>query len=147
MKQVFNMATVGLSLVGMADAGYITLEKIIGGAPKCGFGFDCGAVLNSPWASVGPIPLAGIGFFYYLTVLILASMAILDIKLPKFSPIKDINLVLLLLTGFGFLFSIYLISIMAFAIKAWCLYCLVSASTCALLFAVNAVRWTFFRHE
>ena len=158
MKQVLSILLVFLSLAGIADAGYITYEKLQGVVPPCGNGFDCGTVLNSPWASVGPIPLSAIGVAFYSWVLLLAILNLLEIsieplvkkgstllKLSKHAVLRRLTLAELLLatTTFGAGFSAYLVFIMAVPIGGWCKYCLISAFTCASLFAITTCYyWT-----
>lgn len=142
MKTFLSLLLVVLALVGMLDAGYLTYEKVAGVLPPCGAGFDCGQVLNSPWASVGPIPLSALGFLFYTTVLVIACMNFLDIQMPN--NVVPAKKMLLIMCSFGFLFSLYLIGVMAFVLQAWCLYCLVSAfistSLCLTSLTLNLVK-------
>ena len=157
MKQLLSMLLIFLALVGIADAGFITYEKIIGVVPPCGNGLDCGAVLNSPWASIGPIPLAAIGVVFYSWVLFLAILNLLEysiqpiihrvsnqLKLKKNHIFRQLTLMELLMatTIFGACFSAYLVFIMAVPIGAWCRYCLLSAATCASLFITMGVLYS-----
>ena len=151
MKIFISLLFIILAVIGIADSGFITYEKLAGIVPECGAGFDCGAVLNSKWASIGPIPLAALGLFFYATVFTLAVLLFLEfdiqtlvkkyLKLAKNNIINQVTTseLLLLVTTFGFLFSIYLVSIMAFLIGDWCKYCLISAGTSTSLFIVSLV--------
>lgn len=156
MKQLLSMALIFLALLGIADAGYISYEKFRGVLPPCGNGLDCGAVLNSPWANIGPVPLAAIGVVFYSWILVLAILNLLEIsinpvvnqlanqlKLKKNNILRQLTLheLLLVSTIFGAGFSAYLVYIMAFPIGAWCRYCLLSAATCASLFIVTSVYY------
>lgn len=136
MKTFLSLLLVVLSLLGIMDASYLTYEKLAGVLPPCGAGFDCGQVLNSQWASIGPIPLSALGLLFYATVFGLAVTHFLELKLAGWSPL----LLLKYLTVFGFLFSLYLVSLMAFIIQAWCLYCLISAVISSSLFVVTQAR-------
>lgn len=154
MKTLLSMLLIFLSIMGIADAGYLTWNKLNNIMPPCAPGSDCGAVLSSPWASIGPVPLAAIGLIFYTTVLILSALKMLDFDLPKYSK-KFWNLfrlnsnntwrfltigdLLLILTSLGLIFSMILVSIMAFSIRAWCEYCLVSATISTLLFITNTI--------
>lgn len=147
MKAVLPFATVMLSILGIADAGYITYEKFAGVIPKCIPGFECGKVLNSPWSSIGPVPLSLLGLFFYFTVFVLASFVILEIDIHKVLPqlpafLKKFTTFdfLWMLTIFGFIFSLYLLFIMGVMIQGWCTYCLLSAATCTLLFASTSLN-------
>lgn len=155
MKVFLSLLFIIFSLIGIADSGYISYEELSGAAVECGPGFDCGAVLNSQWASIGPVPLAVLGFFFYLTVFILGILNFLEIdiqrilqkNIPSYKKLSPGHIfhsittteLLLLLTSFGFVFSVYLVSIMAFIIQAWCKFCLISAGTSASLFLVSLV--------
>lgn len=151
MQTGLALILVILSILGMADSGYITWEKYHGVIPKCGDGFDCGAVLNSEWATVGPVPLSAIGFLYYLTFFVLATMLVIEfdftrtgkriankLQLSSWHPIHMLTVhdLIVPLSTLGFLFSLFLVSLMAFIIEAWCQFCLYSAITSTLIFLV-----------
>jgi len=152
-----------LSIIGMIDAGYVTYEEFSGVIPVCGGGFDCGTVLDSKWAKIGPVPVSLFGIFFYITIFSLGILQYLAVPFPKSirSFIKKFtkeNLhfisknaflgkkfnwffaelswqkIAYMLSKFGFLFTIYLVSIMAFVLQAWCLYCLISAITTTFIF-------------
>lgn len=139
MLTALKLSLVMLSIIGLADATYLTYEKLTGGSLVCGGGFDCGQVLTSPYSQIGPIPLSALGMMYYATVLVLASILVLQEKPSKLSflsslvPVSTIEAITLL-TSTGFAFSIILVGIMGFVLKAWCFYCLISAGTSTLLF-------------
>lgn len=154
MKTFIPLLFIIFSIIGIADSSFITYEKFAGIVPDCGTGFDCGAVLNSKWSSIGPIPLSLLGLVYYLTVFALGVFVVLEVDLQKplhsfFDKLKikqDSILrqlttaeLLLLVTTFGFGFSIYLVSLMAFIIGEWCKYCLISAAASSLLFITSLV--------
>lgn len=158
MKIFISLLFIIFSLVGIADASYITYEKFSGVVPDCGPGFDCGAVLNSKWSSIGPIPLSLLGLAYYLTVFTLGFLLVSEfeiqkplgklfdkIKLSQNNALRNITTAeaLFLVTTFGFGFSIYLVVLMAFVIGAWCKYCVISAVTSTLLFIVSNVYFAF----
>ena len=144
MRLVLSLLLVSLSIIGIADSGYISWNEWQQIIPECGAGFDCGTVLSSQWARIGPVPLAYIGLIYYITAFALSILHVVDLeagsitkKLQRFkaTPIE----LLWLLTLFGFVFSLYLIWIMAFAIGEWCKYCLISAATSSSLFLLSSI--------
>lgn len=140
MKSLIAILLVSLPILGVADSAYLTYEKLVGAVPACGPGFDCGAVLNSAWSSIGPIPLSAFGMAYYLVIFGLGILNFLEadarslnrlLKLPyNFKPINFLQLV----SGFGLLFSLYLIFIMGVVLQAWCQFCLISAAISTLIF-------------
>ncbi len=154
MKIFISLLFIIFSLIGIADSSFITYEKFAGIIPDCGPGFDCGAVLNSKWSSIGPIPLSLLGLIYYFTVFILGFLLVSEfeiqkpltqlfdkLKLSKRNVLRNITTAeaLFLVTTFGFGFSIYLVMLMAFIIGAWCKYCIISAITSTLLFIISTI--------
>ncbi|NCS96970.1 MAG: hypothetical protein GW762_00050, partial [Candidatus Pacebacteria bacterium] len=55
MKTVLLLLHVILPIIGIVDSSFITYEEIMGIVPPCGNGFDCGAVLTSKYAHIGPV--------------------------------------------------------------------------------------------
>lgn len=154
MKIFLSLLLVALPIIGIADSSIITYDKFAGVIPECGVGFDCGAVLNSKWASIGPIPLSLLGFLFYCSVFIMSILNFVEfdfsilsnkilsaLKIKKSSFLYSITTldVIVLLTTFGFLFSLYLVFLMGVVIGAWCKYCLISAATSSLLFVVTNI--------
>ncbi len=154
MKTALGLLYIVLSIIGIADAGYITYTEYLkpGGEVVCGPGFDCSSVLDSPYAYIGPFPLAFLGLIFYSTVFILGVLNFLDIdvrpffnrladklKLNQLNPLRFITTheLLVFLTIFGALFSLYLLIIMGYVLRAWCQFCLLSAVTSMSLFLIS----------
>ncbi len=135
MQLMLSLCLVVLSLVGIADAGYLTYEKYTGIIPPCTSGFQCEAVLSSPYASLFGIPLSVFGLLYYLLVCSLAIWHVLQLE-QKALRYKAITFLTIVTIG-GFGFSLYLVFIMAILLQAWCVYCLISASTSSLLCVIT----------
>ena len=131
-----------LGVLGIVDAGYLAYEHFSNTLPPCTTNIfsDCGKVLRSKYSEIFNIPLAIFGLVYYLTV---TSSLFLIIKLK----VKKTRLFLLILTGFGFLFSIYLIYLQIIVIKSICLYCMGSALISTLLFVISQVGFPKERKE
>lgn len=141
MKQFTSLLIIFLTIVGIADAGYLSYQRMMGIIPPCIPGFQCETVLRSPYANIGPIPLSVIGLFFYLVVFSVAVLVYLEKPLPLWLGLRRKGATALdalrALTTFGLFFSIYLMTLMAVIIDAWCTYCLISALTCASLFFVT----------
>lgn len=123
-----------LSLIGIADAGFMTYEEVMGIVPQCTgvAGFDCGKVLQSSWAYIGPVPLAALGLGFYLFMFALNSYLLL---VPQpWARLKQLRL-LAATSAFGF--SLWLIFLQAVVIGAFCLYCTISAATSTGLFLLS----------
>ncbi|MYA63744.1 MAG: vitamin K epoxide reductase family protein [Gemmatimonadetes bacterium] len=128
-----RMAIALLSLVGAFLAFYL-LAANLGWTPPvpCGTG-DCATVQSSEYATVGPVPVSGIGLAGYVALLAL-SLAGLQDRLSRS------RLIPFLLFGgalFGVLFSGYLTYLEAAVIKAWCRYCVASAIIITIVFAAT----------
>ena len=122
-----------LSLVGLADALYLTVEHLTGNSVQCTIISGCSEVLSSPYAAVSGVPLAGIGAAAYFSVFSLATLAAFGYGFAR-------TLLALLVTAM-FLVSLWLVYLQAFVIGEFCQYCLLSAAvTTALLVVVILAR-------
>lgn len=145
MKTSFVLPLVVLSLLGIFDAAYLTYNKLNNIIPPCSPGFQCETVLNSPWANIGPLPLSALGLFYYSFLFLIACATVVGIKI-RIGKLKNED-ILLAVGSIGGAFSLYLVFIMGVMIRGWCLYCLISAALCALIFGVNYVHYFFIRKK
>jgi uncharacterized membrane protein len=127
------MVVAMLALLGLLVSLYM-LAYAMGftGAVICGLG-NCEAVQNSPFARIGPIPVAGLGAVGYLGLLILSFLGLQD------SPLGSRLVPLALLAGgiVGVGFSAYLTYLEAFVIHAWCQWCVASAIIMVLVFLAS----------
>src|SRR5215212_5087926 len=129
----FYVAAALLSLFGLADALYLTIEHITGQSVRCTIISGCSEVLSSRYAVVAGIPLATIGAAAYFTVFSLAILAIFGYVIA--------GKLLLPFIGAMFLVSLWLIYLQAFVIREFCQYCLLSAAiTLALLVVMVIVQ-------
>lgn len=100
---------------------------------------DCGAVSgpDAPYSSVGPIPVAAIGFAGYTLIFGMvwfrAWVPILDDYMPE---------LMVGVSGLALLFTLYLTGLEIVVIHAICRYCVVSAVLVVLIFllAVSYLR-------
>jgi len=120
-----------LTLAGLADTSYLAAKHFAGTEVNCAILQGCDKVLASPYAVVGgDIPLALLGAAYYFLLFILVLVYLQNKN-------KSAALLFFGLSAFGFLFSIWLIYLQFFVIRAICLYCLSSVGFTALLFALG----------
>ncbi|MCM3872900.1 MAG: vitamin K epoxide reductase family protein [Pyrinomonadaceae bacterium] len=108
-----------VSLAGLADSIYLTVEHVSGRSVKCTIVSGCSEVLSSPYATVRGIPLALIGATAYFSVFSLATLAAFDYRLTR--------TLLTILVGLMFLTTLWLIYVQAFVIGHFCQFCLLSA--------------------
>jgi vitamin-K-epoxide reductase (warfarin-sensitive) len=81
--------------------------------------WDCGVVNHSPYAMVGPIPVAVLGILGYILMAALAY--------------RRAYRVLLVPTFAGLSFSLYLANIEKNILGVWCIYCVISLGIISLM--------------
>lgn len=109
-----------LSLVGLADALYLTVEHLTGQTVRCTIISGCSEVLSSSYAVVAGVPLALIGAVAYFSVFSLATLAAFGYRVAA--------TLLTPLVVAMFLVSLWLVYLQAFVIREFCQYCLLSAA-------------------
>jgi len=109
-----------VSLVGLADAIYLTVQHLTGASLRCTIISGCSEVLSSAYAQVGPFPLASIGAVAYFIVFSLAILAAFGYRVAI--PALKILVTLMFLT------TLWLLYLQAFVIHHFCQYCLLSAA-------------------
>ena len=109
-----------LSLVGLADAIYLTVQDLTGQHLRCTIVSGCSEVLGSKYAHIGSVPLASLGAFAYFTVFSLSILAAFGYRFAR--PL------LTALVGVMFLMTLWLLYLQAFVIHHFCQYCLLSAA-------------------
>jgi len=121
-----------VALIGFADSTYLTIEHFKGTIPPCSIVEGCDTVLTSEYSVVAGVPVALLGSIFYFLVLV-----------GVFSYIESKKTTLLkwalLLTVFGLICTVWFTYLQAFVIKAFCLYCLGSALTSAVLFVTAVI--------
>lgn len=114
-----------LSLVGLADAIYLTIHHLTGRGLQCGGSASCDEVLASSYATAGGFPLAAFGAIAYFVAFSLATLVIFGYERARS--------VLMLLVALMFLVTLWLFFVQAFVLRAFCYYCLLSAAVVLLL--------------
>ena len=127
-----------LATIGMIDTGSITAKRWGWiGSLSCPGGSDgCDKVLGSAWGTLLGQPLSLFGFLAYATVLLLALMPLLRGGLR--APASEGNRWALFLVSCGMaVFSLVLMGLLVFEIKAFCTFCVVSAALSLALFLLR----------
>ena len=114
-----------LSLIGLADALYLTVQHLTGQSLRCTIISGCSEVLSSPYAQIGSIPLAAVGATAYFTVFSLSILAAFGYRFAR--PL------LTALVAVMFLMTLWLLYLQAFVIRHFCQYCLLSAAVTIVL--------------
>jgi uncharacterized membrane protein len=117
-----------VSLVGLTDAIYLTVQDLTGQNLRCTIVTGCAEVLGSKYAHIGSVPLASAGAVAYFTVFSLAILAAFGYRFAK--PL------LAALVGVMFLMTLWLLYLQAYVIHHFCQYCLLSAAVTTALGAI-----------
>ncbi len=121
-----------LSFVGMFDALYLSLKRNAGPIP-CHVTRGCTDVLTSRYSEIMGIPISVFGLVFYVFVFSLAIFEILGAG-------KTLNRLFWPATA-GLAISAILVGIQAFALKAYCEYCLLSAILVLSIFLLSPRPW------
>jgi uncharacterized membrane protein len=129
--------SVVLAVIGLLIASYVAYAKVTDTQTACLStpGFNCDLVQHSTYSHIGPIPVEFLGMAGYLVILL---ALLLESRIP-FLRARG-KFVIFGLTLFGLLFSGYLSYIEGFVLHLWCIECIGSAITMALLFIVSLIR-------
>lgn len=131
-----------VATVGAVVTAYMTYSKLTGNKTACPIE-GCNIVLSSPYANVLGLPLALFGLLAYIAMIGFAIAPML-VSAPEQKLLREEverwTGLLLLCGGTAMLvFSAYLMLLLAFVIKAVCLYCLISAVCSVTLFTLAIV--------
>lgn len=122
-----------LSLAGLADSLYLTVEHLEGRSVPCSVTGGCEEVLTSSYAVIAGIPLAVVGAAAYFSVFSLATLAIFGYRTA--------GILLRPLVAVMVLMSLWLFYLQAFVIRAFCQFCLLSAAITIGLMIVVLLAW------
>lgn len=90
--------------------------------------WDCGIVNHSPYAVIGPIPVAAIGMAGYILI---AALALLRRRRLTLAAVVV-----------GLAFSLYLTHIEKDVLTVWCLYCVISLGIISII-TLLTLLWAF----
>ncbi len=124
-----------LALTGILVALYLTMYKAgFIGTISCSIG-SCETVNTSRWSSLFGLPVAAWGLGFYITTLIVALAGVQERWADERAP----AVVLVALSGWGVLFSLWLTYLELFVIEAICMWCVVSAIIVTVIFIVSCL--------
>ena len=127
--KILAIIFVVLALIGLVDAGYLTIKHYTNTIPPCTLQ-GCETVITSKYNEIGGIPVALFGVIYYLDIL---TFGFLYLKTRKEQVLK----IAAIMTPAGLIASIYFVYLQLYVIEAICQYCMLSAGTSTLLFIVG----------
>ena len=123
-----------VSLIGLGDSVYLTVQHLSGQSVKCTVTTGCSAVLSSHYATIAGIPTAAFGSLAYFAAFSLATLAAFGYERAR------TGLALLVAPMLGM--TLWLLYLQAFVLRAYCEFCLLSAAmTLTLAVLVTAARF------
>ena len=144
MEKWLYRASVLITIIGLAVSIYMTVFKLTGNEKMCVGSGGCTTVNNSPYSEVYGIPVAVFGVGGYLAILAVLLLEKENGKFLKQNATKfleqNATLITFGLTLIGFLFTLYLVYLEIFVIKALCPFCLTSQIAMTILFILSVVR-------
>jgi uncharacterized membrane protein len=127
---IYGLA-MAVSLVGLGDSIYLTVQHLSGRSVKCTVTSGCSAVLSSSYATLAGIPTAAFGVLAYFAAFSLATLAVFG-----YSGARS-GLALLVVPMLAM--TLWLVSVQAFVLRAFCEFCLLSAAMTLTLTVLVAV--------
>jgi uncharacterized membrane protein len=124
-RTILFTATAIVSLIGLADATYLTVQAFTGETLSCGGSPDCFKVLGSSYARIGGLPVALLGAVAYFSVFAFATFAAFGYARARTFLISTV--------GAMFLATLWFLYVQHFVLHAYCRYCLFSAAITFLL--------------
>lgn len=135
--------TAAIATLGAIETAFLTVAEVLGSAEAVCPTNGCKEVLGSAYATVFGLPLTLFGFFGYAGMLMLAIAPLLinpDRNKEVRTTLDQWTRFLMFVTSTVMVVgSAYLMYIMAFAIGAFCPYCVVSALLSLSLFVVTLI--------
>lgn len=134
---IFSITT---SLFFLAVAGYLLARHIYKRKQEkkpliCPLRTSCDTVVRSDYSTINGIPLERVGMAYYGVMI--ATYGFLALFPTIHSTL--VSFILVVMSASAFIFSFYLVLVQAFALRAWCTWCLMSAGICTLIFSLSLI--------
>ena len=129
------MVSALLALIGLFVALYLTMYKTgMIGEITCSIG-SCETVNTSRWSTFLGLPVAAWGLGFYIPALVVAIVGSSD----RWADERGPALVMVGLSGWGVLFSLWLTYLELFVIHAICMWCVISAIIVTLIFITSVL--------
>lgn len=126
---------VALVIVGLAVSVYMTIYKYSGNDGMCLGSGDCSTVNASRFSEVNGIPVAVIGIVGYVAIL---TVLFYEKRNDFFR--KNGTLLVFGMSLTGFLFTLYLVYLEIWVIKAICPFCVTSQVAMTIIFIIAVMR-------
>ena len=136
MDKKLYWLSVGLATLGLLVSIYMTIYKLTSNNSMCLGSGDCSTVNSSPYSEIYGIPVALFGVLGYGSIL---GLLLIKKQFGKFIfENKTLGIFGLAVTGFAF--TLYLVYLEIYVIKAICPFCVTSQISMSILFVVTVIR-------
>jgi uncharacterized membrane protein len=135
MDKRLRQYLIGLAILGLLVSIYMTIYKVTNNEAMCIGSGGCSVVNASRYSEVNGIPVALIGVGGYAAILAILFLE----KTPGFFQ-ENGTMMLFGISLIGFLFTLYLIVVEVFFIKAYCPFCLTSQAVMTIIFILAVTR-------
>jgi uncharacterized membrane protein len=134
LATIFYSVAAFVSLIGLAEATYLTVLSLTGETAVCGGSASCFEVLGSKYARIAGVPVAAFGILAYFGAFSFATFAAFGYSRAR--------RLFALLVWTMFAGTLWLLFVQAFLLHAFCRYCLFSAAMIFLLTGLVVARPT-----
>jgi uncharacterized membrane protein len=124
-RTILYTVAAAITLAGLADATYLTVQFLTGETAVCGGSPDCFKVLGSVYSHIGRIPVAGVGALTYYAVFSFAIFAAFNYARARKLFVWTVWAM--------FAATLWFLFVQAFILHAFCRFCLFSAAAVFLL--------------
>jgi uncharacterized membrane protein len=132
VQTIFYTVAAVIAIVGLAEATYLTVLFLTGETAVCGNSAECGKVLGSGYAKIGPVPVSGLGALAYFSAFTFATFSAFGyLQARRFFTWTIIVM---------FCVTLWLLFVQAFLLHAFCRYCLFSAALIFLMTGLVVAR-------
>ena len=123
-----------VSMLGFADAAYLTAKHYTGETPTCIIFSGCDVVTTSTYSTIGGIPIALLGALFYLGVFVLMLIFVDRRATMALKIVAVISLPAILFTS-------WLVYLQLFVLHALCFYCVTSAVFSTTICILSQFVW------
>jgi len=135
MENRLKKATIVFTVIGLLVSIYMTIFKLTNNESMCIGSGGCSIVNASKYSVINGIPVAMVGAFGYLSILVLLYLE----NKPGFFQ-ENGSMLLFGVTLIGFLFTLWLIYLEVALIKAYCPFCITSQVSMTIIFILTVMR-------
>ncbi len=136
-RSTLRLISFALVVIGLVITSYLSYLKIADAPSVCVAGsvFNCEAVLNSVYSEIRGFPIAWLGWITYVT---LGFLLLMETRVAFF---KEYGTMLIFgVSLFAWLYSMYLVYLQFFVIKALCPWCLSHEAVMTVFFIIATLR-------